>query len=444
MSLKLNRRTLLRGAFGATAIGVALPALEVFLSEHGNAYADGSGFPVRFGWWFFGNGVHMDNWMPAGNGPTWELSPQLAPLAPVKEDITVVSGLKVYCENSVPHGSGPAGVLTGAPLGKAGENFASSALGAATIDQVVANAIGNDTRFRSLEIGVEDSHHSLSYVADGTSNTPETSPKALFERLFGMGFVAPGDEPIIDPKWALRRSVLDAVSQDATQLKKRLGYADKLRIDRHFDNIRALEKQIAKLEDDPPNLAACAKANAPLDAYPPDNDVPQMSAKHRAMADMMAMSLACDQTRVFSVMFSTPVNNVRYPGTSAGHHKLTHDELGEQPEVHGIVVQIIEELSYFLQAMKNVEEGDGTLLDHSAVLAFSDCSFGKSHAIDNYPLLVAGAADGALKKGVHYKSPAAENASKLGFTLLRAMGLPVTEFGAAEGLVTEGLSDIET
>jgi hypothetical protein len=94
--------------------------------------------------------------------------------------------------------------------------------------------------------------------------------------------------------------------------------------------------------------------------------------------------------------------------------------------------------------MKNVEEGDGTLLDHSAVLAFSDCSFGKSHAIDNYPLLVAGAADGALKKGIHYKSPAAENASKLGFTILRAMGLPVTEFGAAEGLVTEGLSDIET
>jgi hypothetical protein len=234
------------------------------------------------------------------------------------------------------------------------------------------------------------------------------------------------------------------VSEDASQLKKRLGHADKLRIEQHFDNIRALEKQIAKLEDDPPNLAACAKPTAPDDDYPPDNDVPQMSAIHRAMTDTLAMSLACDQTRVFSMMFSTPVNNVRYPGTSAGHHKLTHDELGEQPQVHGIVLQIMEEFAYFVAAMKKVEEGDGTLLDHSAVMCFTDCSFGKSHAIDNYPLLIAGSADGALKKGIHYKSPAAENASKLGFTLMRTMGLPVTEFGAKEGHVTEGLSDIES
>jgi hypothetical protein len=102
----------------------------------------------------------------------------------------------------------------------------------------------------------------------------------------------------------------------------------------------------------------------------------------------------------------------------------------------------MEELAYFLGALDAIEEGDGTLLDHSVVLGMSDCSYGKSHAIDDYPLLLAGSAGGVLKNGIHYRSPAAENASKLGFTLLRAMDVAVSEFGADEGLVSEGLDEL--
>ena len=440
---RLGRRAVLRGLLGGTGVAVALPLLELMLNQHGDALADGSGFPRRFGWWFFGNGVHADKWVPQGSGPDWELSPQLMPLSPVKEDVTIVSGLKVYLPNSVPHGSGPAGILTGGPLGEVGNNFENSAFGGQTLDQIVADEIGNETRFKSIEVAIERSDDSLSHTAAGMTNPPEYSPIALFERIFGSGFVEPGDEPIIDPKLSLRRSVLDAVSEDALDLQKRLGAADRQRVEQHSENIRALEKQLAKLEEDPPNLASCSSPEQPLADYPDESGVPQMSAISRAMSDMMAMALACDQTRVFSVQFSRPVSGVLYPGIGEAHHKLTHDELGEQPKVNQIIEQIMDEMSYFLQALKSVPEGEGTLLDNAAVLGFSDCSYGKSHAIDNYPLLVAGGACGALKKGIHYKSPAAENASKLGLTLLRIMGVPVTEFGSDEGYVTEGLEDIE-
>jgi hypothetical protein len=429
---------------GGTGVGVALPLLELMLNEHGDALADGSGFPARFGWWFFGNGVHADKWVPQGTGPDWELSPQLMPLSPIKHNVNIISGLKVYLPNSVPHGSGPAGILTGGPLGEVGNNFENSAFGGKTLDQIVADEIGNDTRFKSIEVAVERSDDSLSHTAAGMSNPPEYNPKALFERVFGTGFVEPGDEPIIDPKLSLRRSVLDAVSEDALELQKRVGASDRARLEQHFENIRALEKQLAKLEEDPPNLASCMSPAEPLDEYPDESGVPQMSAISRAMSDMVAMILACDQTRVFSVQFSRPVSGVLYPGIGEAHHKLTHDELGEQPLVNDIIEQIMDEMSYFLQALESVPEGTGTLLDNCAVLGFSDCSYGKSHAIDNYPLLVAGQACGKLKKGVHYKSPAAENASKLGLTLLRVMGVPVTEFGTDDGYVTEGIDAIES
>lgn len=439
----LSRRMLLRGLLAGSAVAVGLPTLEVFLNSNGNALADGSGFPTRFGWWFFGNGVHADRWVPAGNGPSYELSEQLAPLASVKDEVTVVSGLRVDLPNSVPHGSGPAGVLYGGPLQKVGDSFDNSTFASATLDQVVAQAFGDATRFRSLEVAVERTTQTLSYGGAGASNPPEYSPAALFQRLFGPGFVEPGTEPIVDPKLGLRRSVLDAISEDAKSLQNRVSASDKVRLQQHFDGIRALEQQIAKLEDEPPNLASCKKPGAPLEDYPDQEGRPQMSAIHRVHADMLAMALACDSTRAFSMLFSKPVSNILYPGAPSGHHQLTHDEPGVQPEVHKIILQIVAELAYFIEALRKVPEGDGTLLDHMALLAFSDCSYGKSHAIDNYPLLVVGGCNGALKRGVHYRAPAPESASKLGFTLLRALGIPVTSFGNDKGLVTDGISEIE-
>src|SRR5205807_6286975 len=141
-------------------------------------------FPKRFGWWFFGNGVHANLWVPAGDGPTWEPSPEMAALAPVKSEITVVSGLKVMLANAVPHASGPAGILYGGPVQTVGDSFDNSPFAAPTLDQLVAQAIGGDTLFRSLEVAVERTEESLSWAAAGQANAPEHKPAALFQRLF--------------------------------------------------------------------------------------------------------------------------------------------------------------------------------------------------------------------------------------------------------------------
>ena len=439
MKKRIHRRTLLRGLLGGAAVGLALPTLEMFLNPHGEALASGDAFPKRFGVWFWGNGVgpNPENWVPKGTGADWSLSPIMMPLAPVKEHLTVVSGLKVYTPNITPHGTGPCGVLTG------GRVDANGGYLGRTLDQIIADQIGGDTINRSIELSVDRVQTSPSHSEPGKSNPPETSPAALFDTLFGPTFHQPGDMAPVNPKLGLRRSLLDAVGEDAKALRARLGVNDQKRLDSHMDSVRDLEQKIAKLESTPPVLDACHKPEAPLADYPDIDGRPQLSAVSRVMSDIVAMALACDLTRVFTFQFSHPVNNLLYPGAPAGHHQLTHDELGDQPTVQAILAQILGEAAYFIQALADVEEGSSTLLDHAGILCMTDCSNGKSHAVDEYPLFLAGSANGALQKGIHYRAPVGENASKLGLSLLHAFDVAATTFGSDEGKVTQGLPAIE-
>jgi hypothetical protein len=438
MSTRIHRRTVLRGLLGGAAVALGLPTFELFLNRHGEALASGDAFPKRFGVWFWGNGIGPNpaNWIPKGTGADWSLSPIMAPLAPVKDEITVVSGLKVYTPNVEPHGVGPCGVLTG---GRAKDGVWASR----TIDQVIADQISSDTVNRSLEISVDRVDSTPSRSEPGKSNPPETSPAALFNTLFGPTFHQPGDMTAPDPKLGLRQSVLDAVGEDAKALRGRLGKGDQARLDEHMDNVRSLEQKIAKLEAAPPVLDACKKPGEPLPDYPDIEGRPQLSAVSRVMSDMLAMSLACDQQRVFTFQFSHSVNNLLFTNAPSGHHQLTHDELGDQPIVQDILHQILAEAAYFIQALKNIKEGNSTLLDHCGVLFMTDCSNGKSHAVDEYPLFLAGTANAALQKGLHYRAPVGENASKLGLTLLHAFDVAATSFGSDEGYVTQGLPAIE-
>lgn len=434
-----DRRTMLRGLLGGAAVALGLPMLETFMNNHGEALAGGDAFPKRFGIWFWGNGVGPDpaNWVPSGTGSSYTLSPIMMPLTPVQGDITVVSGLKVYTPNTAPHGTGPAGILTGGRVDSNGET------NGRTLDQVIADQIGGDTVNRSLEMSVDRVDTTPSYSEPGKSNPPETSPAALFNTLFGPTFHQPGDNVPVDPKLGLRQSVLDAVGEDAKGLRVKLGANDRARLDQHMDSVRDLENKIAKLQQAPPVLAACTKPAMPMADYPDIDGRPQLSAVSRVMSDVLALSLACDQQRVFTFQFSHPVNNLLYPSATAGHHQLTHDELGDQPMVQDILHQILTEATYFIQALKGIKEGNVTLLDHCGVLFMTDCSNGKSHAVDEYPLFLAGNANGALVQGVHYRAPTGENASKLGLSLLHAFDVPATSFGSDEGHVTDGLSAIE-
>lgn len=439
MKKTLDRRTLLRGMIGGAAVAIGLPALEIFLNNHGTAYAGDSSFPKRFGIFFWGNGNLPDRWVPAGTGPDWELTEQLAPLAGVKEHLTVVSGMKVMTGNSVPHGSGPVGMLSGAPFPEGDE----STFALPSIDQVIAEVIGQETRFKSIEVGVQPGGQGFSYNGPHSVNPPETSPATLFQRIFGPGFVLPGTNATPDPRLKLRQSVLDAVKDDANRLRGRLGASDKARLEQHLEGVASLEKQIKKMQENPPSLAACAVPGEPKPEYPEVDGRPPLSEISRVMSDILVMALACDQTRVFSDWFSTPVNNMLYPDTTAGHHQLTHDEPDPQPQVHSIVLYTMTELAYLISALAAVQEGEGTLLEHTGLLITSDVSYGRAHSIEEYPIMIAGSANGALKKGIHYRSPASESTTKVLLTMARAMGLSLDSYGEGSGKVTSSLSAIE-
>ena len=186
----MSRRKFLRGMMATSAVTVALPALEAFTNTTGTAYASGNAFPKRYGLFYWGNGVHPDLWIPTRTGTEWELSPQLAPFANVKSSLSVLTGLEVKLPNLIAHSSGPCGLLSGGPL--AGSNrdgdddFPIFEL--PSLDRIIANEIGNDTRFRSVEVAVEPGAKGLSYNSAESLNPPEANPVEIFNRLLVPAF----------------------------------------------------------------------------------------------------------------------------------------------------------------------------------------------------------------------------------------------------------------
>lgn len=433
----LSRRTVLRGLVNGAAATVSLPLLDAMLGSR--AWACG-GLPKRFGVFLWGNGSHPDRWTPtgAGSGEAWQLSEQLAPLAPIKDAICVVSGTSVKLPNLVPHGSGLSGLLSGAPL----STDSIDSFTAPTIDQVIAEAVGRDTLYRSLQTAASATNGS-SFSGVNQKHPAEQDPYAFYAKLFGETFIEPGSGGIVDPKLGLRRSVLDAVMGDLAALDARVGAADRARLDQHLTGVRELETRLARLQEDPPDLEACVRPAAPLESYPDLDGRPQVAARNRAMADLLAMALACDQTRVFGHYLTEPVNDLLFPEAPKGHHSLTHDEQGDQPETHKIVLQIMAMFADFVDALRAVPEGDGTLLDACLVLACSDVSLGQTHSLDEMPIVLAGSACGAIKTDHHYRSATLESSSKVVLSCLRAMDVVAGEWGVDEAHTTEGLTEIE-
>jgi len=446
----VSRRNVLRGIVGGSVVTLGLPLFDCLFDENGTALADGGPIPRRFGVFFWGNGVIPERWIPGTTGVGWELSEQLASLAPVKEWVSVVTGMDIKTGNERGHHAGTVGILSGSPMisqePMGGAGYASP-FSAPSIDQVIARHVGDATLYPSIEYGVHDGAPGsegttlkyLSHNGPDNVNPPEYSPRALFDRVFGDSFTAPDEAPMVDPRIALRRSVLDAVLQDANDLHRRLGTNDQTRLEQHMDGIRALEMRLARQEEErpAPYLDSCERPAAPGD---PGGDLRERS---RLMADIMAMALACDQTRVFSNMFSGSVSNTRYPGTSGGHHSQTHDEGAPWTDVHAATLYITQCFSDMLLAFRDMPEGGETLLDHMAVLGSTDLSW--DHSPNDFPILVAGGACGYLKTpGVHYRSPSRENASTVLLSMIRAAGVEMAEFGNGGGHVTESCSAIET
>jgi hypothetical protein len=434
----MNRRTVLRGMLQGSAVWLGLPMLESMMSSR--AWACGGGLPKRFGLFFWGNGNRPDRWTPrgTGSGDAWTLSDGLAPLARHKDVLCVPTGLSIRIPNRFPHGSGIGGMLAGAPL--ASEPIDS--IMAPTIDQLVAAGIGRDTLYPSLQTSATN-YSGLSYSGPNARHPAEFDPHALYRRLFGDTFVEPGGEALVDPRIGLRRSVLDAVGEDVSALQRRLGAADRARLEQHLTGVRELETRLARLEEDPPNLEACSRPGEPLPAYPDEAGRPQIAARNKAMAELLAMAFACDQTRVFGHYINEPVSDVLFPGAPAGHHSLTHDEPGDQPEVHAIAVFCVERFADLLDSLRAIPEGGGTLLDSCLVMCTTEVSLGRTHSLDDMPVVLAGSACGAIRQDFHHAANGA-NASSVLLTILRAMDIVAAEVGVDEGRVTDSLTEVET
>jgi hypothetical protein len=440
----LSRRTFLRGALGAGAACVSLPLLEAMLNGHGEALADGTPLPRCFGLWFWGNGTHPGGWAPPTVGPGWEAAGLLAGLAPVKDHISVVSGsvLPVRRANN-PHAEGAVGILAGGnpqlhpSYNGQANDWDFLTVPSPSVDQLAAAHLAGNTRFRSVNVAVTPVHTAdagsnnapgtaISYISHpgpNVFNPPTLDPSVLFATLFGEGFDRSADVAAL-----ARTRVLDAVRGDAASLRTRLGRADQLRLDQHLQGVDELQN---RLTAEVRGGEACA---VPVDPGYPVSE----RARARALGELIAMALACDLTRVVSLEFSSPASHVDYPdigitgaGLGTSFHEYEHQR-GYDANVLAGIRYFFELYGDFVAALRALPEAGGTLLDRACVLGTSDVSGGWDHSMNDYPLLVAGRAGGALPfPGVHV-ALAGDNATRVPLTCLRAIGAPVEVFGSEQ------------
>lgn len=415
----LSRRAVLRGLIGGALTTVALPTLEAMLDPNGTRLASGAPLPQRFMTYFFGNGVRLDRWIPAAQGPGYPLSEELAPLAGVQDYCSVLSGFQNRCEQQITHHEGMT-VFNGYTFVEQSGLF--SKMGGPTIDQVIADRISAGITFRSIEVGISkrlsvmDSGTTLFYLAHRGPNEPlppEFNPQALWTKLFGS-FVPPED-----PSIALRTSVLDAVREDIGALKKRLGAADLQRLDAHLTGISELENQIKAL---PP---VCTTPAQPTETNTDVNGQEPLTAVHTAMADLLAYAFSCDISRVASMMISGGASETVFSeiGQSGVHHTNTHNG-NAQEEVHQVVVWNMERFAALLERFRATPDGPTgeNLLDNTTIFCSSDCSEGYTHDIFDMPIIVAGRAGGRLPSpGIHYRSQSGENTTDILVSCLQAV-----------------------
>jgi len=446
---RLTRRTILRGALGGAAVCVGIPTLDIFLDGSGMAYADGAKLPLRFGTFFWGLGLTPtvdggSRWIPKeASGNQWTLTPQLKSLHGLEKKVSVFSGFKVELEGkpNIPHFSGTAGILTGrAPL-------VVNAYDGATFDTAIADAIGNGTRFRQVDISPYGSQKSYSTRVAGSATAPaDASPLQLYLRLFGEGFQDPNADTFTpDPQVMLRKSVLSAVAEQRQSLMSTLGVADRSALDQYFTSVRAMENRLALELEKPAKCESCVVPAKPA-GTPLARDIYVVNKNNKLMADLLAMGLACNQTKVFTVMHSDGTNGVFLPGDPAIYHLHTHDEpidpkLGYQVLSEKCAGLCADGFGDFVHALDAIKEGDGTLLDNTLVFGYSDSGYAKNHSVENIPLLLAGGARGAHKSGKHIQGNG-DPVSRVVLTAQQLVGLPAGTFGDGSMRTTKPVGEV--
>lgn len=430
----ISRRMLLRGA-GAV---IGLPLLDAMRPAFA-APSAAAKQARRIAVVYVPNGIVMRDWQVAKVGADFEFTRILKPLERFREDIVVLSGLSNHAATKAKgggHAKASGSFLSGAiPKYTAGADVYAGT----TFDQIAAQKFGPETRVPSLQLGCEDSRmigncdtgsscaytNSISWKNPDSPMAVEVNPRSVFERLFGTV------DPSLDPETRARRalykkSILDLTRENTQSLVSTLGSTDRRKMDEYLTAIREVETRIAKAEKDP---------EIPTGEKP--SGIPFSYREYvKLMFDLQAIAFQSDLTRVSTMMLGREGSVRVYPeiGVPDPHHPLTHHRNNEDfiEKVTKINEHHVELFSYFLERLKGLNDGDGSLLDHSTILYGGAISDGNQHSNHNLPLVIAGHA-GGLKGGRHVAAAAHTPAANLFVDILNRSGVELENFGDSTG-----------
>ena len=436
----IPRRAVLRG-LGAS---MALPLLDAMVPSL-TALQNTAARPVsRFGVMYVPNGMVMNQWTPAAEGSGFELPATLAPLAPYREDLLVLSNLACVPTPGRPggaHAKASTRFLTDVSP-PTSETWLDAGI---SIDQIIAREMGAATQFGSLELAVESTEtagacdvgfacaytNTISWLGTSTPLPTENNPRAVFERLFG-------DSGSTDQRTRLARirqdrSVLDSVRDEVAHLQGALGATDRVKLIEYLEAIRDVERRIQKAEEQ-------SDKELPVVEHPAG--IPSSYDEHvKLMADLQVLAYQCDLTRVVTFMLGREFSGVTYPQIDVpdAHHPITHhqQEVEKIAKVAKINHYHVTQFAYLLEKLRSTPDGDGSLLDHTIMMygtGMGDCN---AHDPRNIPLLLAGGRSAQIKGGRHLAYPKETPLANLHLTLLDKLGVHLDRIGDSTGRLDE-------
>lgn len=433
----IPRRTFLRGSGGA----LALPLLDAMIPA-ATAWAQTPAKPVtRLGFVFIPMGSDQDRWTPPGEGVLNELSPILTPLKPVKDQVTVITNLRLPNAYPGTHDTSNSAFLSAA---SAKHTESSDYFSGTTVDQIAARQLGRETQIASLQLamdlnplaGVCNNGYScvyqncLSWSSPTTPLPSEAHPRVVFERLFGEGGNAAARRAALQT----RAGLLDLFTKDIARFQQRIGASDRVRLDQYLTSVREVEREIERAEQ-------AVKDNKTPDMERPVG-VPAAFADHvKLMFDLQILAFQADLTRVIAFQLTREQSNRTYPeiGVNDPHHPTSHH--GNDPYKVAQIAKIntyhVSLFTSFLERMKKTPDGDGSMLDHSLYLYGSGMGNPSLHDHENLPILVAGGAKTGLKGGKHIRYQKGTNLANLHLTLLDHAGIHLDRFVDSTGKIED-------
>jgi hypothetical protein len=433
----ISRRMLLRGAGAA----LGLPWLEAMAATKSQP-------PLRMAVLYMPNGVHPGMWTPEGKGRDFTLSPTLKPLQDFRDELVVVTNLwNQGSSGGEGHYVKTSGFLTSTTISKTlGVDINCNGV---SMDQIAAKRVGDRTPLASLELGTAPVTTGVdknvgytrvygSHISWSDATTPvakEINPRLVFERLFRACRPQAGSnkEDVL---------LLDRVLDDARQLRTQLGAADRVRLDEYLSVVRSLEDRLERAAK--PKRTHWKPRVAPDAAARPE-DPKTHGDRVRLMLDMMALAFQTDTTRICTFMYGNAVSNENFSfveGVSGGHHSISHhqNEADKLRQYQLINRWHVEQYAYLLRKLRNMREGDGSVLDHSMILFGAGLRDGNKHDPHNLPIVVAGHAGGRITTGQHLVYADDTPLANLWMSMLEAFGTPVERFADSTGRLSELLA----